>query len=123
MGWSRRVSIGGVAVGFVVGVFAFSALGVLIASLAPRPVQRQGVGLLIWFIMLFVSGTSAPLDELPRLDGGPRQVAAALPHRDRFVDPMERVRRQPAASDDRGWHRPGPTLLAAALFRWDSAAT
>ena len=55
----------GVALGFVVAVFAFSAIGVLIASLAPTARAAQGVGLLIWFIMMFVSGTSAPPDILP----------------------------------------------------------
>ena len=50
------------------------ALGVLIASLAPTARAAQGVGLPIWFIMLFVSGTSAPLDRAAALDGGPGQV-------------------------------------------------
>jgi ABC-2 type transport system permease protein len=59
------VSVGGVLLAFLVGVFAFSALGVLIASLAPTARAAQGVGLLIWFIMMFISGTSAPLSALP----------------------------------------------------------
>jgi ABC-2 type transport system permease protein len=58
-------SIGGVFLAFLVGVFAFAALGVLIAALAPTARAAQGVGLLIWFIMMFISGTSAPLDLLP----------------------------------------------------------
>ena len=57
--------VGGVILAFLVGVFAFSALGVLIASLAPTARAAQGVGLLIWFIMMFISGTSAPLSVLP----------------------------------------------------------
>jgi len=59
------VSVGGVVLAGLIAVYAFSALGVLIASLAPSARAAQGVGLLIWFIMLFISGTSAPLDLLP----------------------------------------------------------
>jgi len=54
-----------VGLAYVVGVFCFSAIGVLLASLAPTARAAQSVGLLLWFIMLFVSGTSAPLDRLP----------------------------------------------------------
>jgi ABC-2 type transport system permease protein len=55
----------GVALAYVVGVFCFSGIGVLLASIAPTARAAQSVGLLLWFIMLFVSGTSAPLDLLP----------------------------------------------------------
>jgi ABC-2 type transport system permease protein len=54
-----------VALAYVVGVFCFSAIGVLLASLAPTARAAQSVGLLVWFVLLFVSGTSAPLDRLP----------------------------------------------------------
>jgi ABC-2 type transport system permease protein len=48
-----------VALAYVVGVFCFSAIGVLLASLAPTARAAQSVGLMLWFVMLFVSGTSA----------------------------------------------------------------
>jgi ABC-2 type transport system permease protein len=54
-----------VALAYVVSVFCFAGIGVLLASLAPTARAAQSVGLLLWFIMLFVSGTSAPLDLLP----------------------------------------------------------
>ena len=54
-----------VALAYVVGVFCFAAIGVLLASLAPTARAAQSVGLMLWFILLFVSGTSAPLDRLP----------------------------------------------------------
>jgi len=54
-----------VALAYVVGVFCFAAIGVLLASLAPTARAAQSVGLMLWFVMLFVSGTSAPLDRLP----------------------------------------------------------
>jgi ABC-2 type transport system permease protein len=53
------------ALAYVIAVFCFSAVGVLLASLAPTARAAQSVGLLLWFVMLFVSGTSAPLDILP----------------------------------------------------------
>jgi ABC-2 type transport system permease protein len=58
-------SPGAVGLAYVVGVFCFSAIGVLLASLAPTARAAQSIGMLLWFIMLFVSGTSAPLDRLP----------------------------------------------------------
>ena len=113
------VSIGGVAVGFVAGVFAFSALGVLIASLAPTARAAQGVGLLIWFIMLFVSGTSAPLEELP-----PWMVALgkALPLYHvviSLVDPWNGYGINLLQATIVGGIGLATTLLAAAIFRWD----
>ncbi|MCX6373986.1 MAG: ABC transporter permease, partial [Actinobacteria bacterium] len=50
---------------YVVGVFCFSAIGLLLASLAPTARAAQSVGLMLRFVMLFVSGTSAPLGRLP----------------------------------------------------------
>ncbi len=95
----------GVALAYVVGVFCFSGIGMLLASLAPTARAAQSVGLLLWFIMLFVSGTSAPLDLLPELDGGHRQGSAALPPRDRPRGPLDRARRQLDAARHRGRHR------------------
>jgi ABC-2 type transport system permease protein len=55
----------GVALAYFFGVACFAAIGVLLASLAPTARAAQSVGLLLWFLMLFVSGTSAPVDQLP----------------------------------------------------------
>jgi ABC-2 type transport system permease protein len=65
-----------VALACVVSTFCFVAIGVLLASLAPTARAAQSVGLLLWFVMLFVSGTSAPLDLLPSWMVG---VGKALP--------------------------------------------
>jgi ABC-2 type transport system permease protein len=54
-----------VTLAFVVSTFCFVAIGVLLASLAPTARAAQSVGLLLWFVMLFVSGTSAPISLLP----------------------------------------------------------
>jgi ABC-2 type transport system permease protein len=50
---------------FVAGVFTFSTLGVLLTALAPTARAAQGVGLMLWFVMMFLSGTDGPLDILP----------------------------------------------------------
>jgi ABC-2 type transport system permease protein len=112
-------SIGGVASGFVVGVFVFSALGVLIASLSPTARAAQGVGLLIWFIMMFISGTSAPLDELPAWMVA---LAKALPLYHvviSLVDPWNGYGVNLLQVTIVGGIGLATTLLAAALFRWD----
>ena len=64
-GARQPASPAGVALAYVVGVFCFSAIGVLLASLARTARAAQSIGLLFWFVLLFVSGTSAPLDRLP----------------------------------------------------------
>jgi len=57
--------VGALLLAFVVGVFAFSALGVLLAGLLPTARAAQSAGLLLWFTMMFVSGTAGPLELLP----------------------------------------------------------
>ena len=54
-----------VALAATVATFCFAAIGTLLASLAPTARAAQSVGLMLWFVMVFVSGTSAPLDLLP----------------------------------------------------------
>ena len=118
-GVSTPVSIAGVAAAFVVAVFAFSALGVLIASLAPTARAAQGVGLLIWFIMMFISGTSAPLDQLPIWMVA---LAKALPLYHvviSLVDPWNGYGSSLLQLTIVGGIGLATTLLAAALFQWE----
>ncbi len=118
-GVSAPVSIAGVAAAFVVAVFAFSALGVLIASLAPTARAAQGVGLLIWFIMMFISGTSAPLDQLPIWMVA---LAKALPLYHvviSLVDPWNGYGSSLLQLTIVGGIGLATTLLAAALFQWE----
>jgi ABC-2 type transport system permease protein len=49
----------------VVGVATFAAIGILLAGLLPSARAVQGAGLLLWFAMMFLSGTASPLDLLP----------------------------------------------------------
>ncbi len=49
----------------VVGVATFAAIGILLAGLLPSARAVQGAGLLLWFTMMFLSGTASPLELLP----------------------------------------------------------
>jgi ABC-2 type transport system permease protein len=69
-------SFGDFAVVFVISTFCFTSLGVLLASAMPTARAAQAVGLLIWFVMMFLSGTDGPLDLLP---AGLLDVGKALP--------------------------------------------
>ncbi|NLG64618.1 MAG: ABC transporter permease [Actinobacteria bacterium] len=56
---------GDVAVTFTIGAFTFSALGMLLGSVLPTARAAQAVGMLLWFVMMFLSGTDGPLDLMP----------------------------------------------------------
>jgi len=58
-------SVPEVLLAFIVAVFTFAAIGALLSALAPTARAAQGIGLLLWFWMMFVSGTDGPLDLLP----------------------------------------------------------
>jgi ABC-2 type transport system permease protein len=110
-----------VAVGlaYVVGVFCFSAIGVLLASLAPTARAAQSIGMLLWFVMLFVSGTSAPLDRLPAWMLG---VGKALPLYHVVLTLVD-----PWIGRGSNWAQLGivaaiggvATLVSLRLFRWE----
>ena len=57
-------SFGALALAFIVGSFCFAAIGMLLASLVRTARAAQAVGLLLWFVMMFL-GTGAPLNFLP----------------------------------------------------------
>ena len=109
----------GVALAYVVGVFCFAGIGMLLASLAPTARAAQSVGLLLWFIMLFVSGTSAPLDLLPNwmVD-----IGKALPLYHLVIALVD-----PWIGRGVNWMQLGivalvglvTTLLSLRLFRWE----
>jgi len=54
-----------VLAGFLLGTTAFFALGYLIAGLAPTARSAQTVGMILAFIMMFISGATIPLEVLP----------------------------------------------------------
>ena len=55
-------SFGGLAAGFVLSSAAFAALGTLLGAIMPSPRAAQGAGLMLFFVMLFVSGASVPTE-------------------------------------------------------------
>jgi ABC-2 type transport system permease protein len=58
------------------GVLAFAAIGVLLGAVLPTARAAQGLGVLLWFLMLMVGGGGPP----PEVLSGPlRDVAAVTP--------------------------------------------
>ena len=53
---------GAVAVGFLASAFAFAAIGALLGAVMPSTRAAQGAGLMLFFVMLFVSGTGPPIE-------------------------------------------------------------
>jgi ABC-2 type transport system permease protein len=53
-------SVALLAAAFVASLLSFSALGVLLGAVLPTARAAQGVGLLIFFVMMFVSGAGPP---------------------------------------------------------------
>ena len=106
-GARSAVSPAEVALAYVVSMFCFVAIGVLLASLAPTARAAQSVGLLLWFVMLFVSGTSAPHSLLP---SWMVSVGKALPLYHcgaRAGRPVDRPRHELDAARHRGRDRSG----------------
>jgi ABC-2 type transport system permease protein len=58
-------SLIGVLAAFGVGTLSFTALGVLLGMLFPTVRAAQGAGLLLWFVMLIISGAGPPPEVLP----------------------------------------------------------
>ncbi len=58
-------SLPGVMLGFVVGLAALLALGLLVAALFPTAGAAQGVGLILFFPLYLISGAGPPLSVLP----------------------------------------------------------
>jgi ABC-2 type transport system permease protein len=50
------------AAGFVLSAAAFAAIGTLLGAVMPSPRAAQGAGLMLFFVMLFLSGASVPTE-------------------------------------------------------------
>jgi ABC-2 type transport system permease protein len=57
-------SVAGVLTAFVVSTLSFAALGVLLGAVLPTARAAQGAGVLLWFVMLMVSGAGPPPEVL-----------------------------------------------------------
>ncbi|WP_296604284.1 ABC transporter permease [Nocardioides sp.] len=109
----------GVVVALLVGTAAFGAIGLLLASVLRTSRSAQGIGLLLFFALWLISGTSPPRAVLP---AGLREVGAALP-----LGPLVDALQDPWFGF--GWNGTGLAVLAAYavaaaipalwLFRWD----
>lgn len=66
----------GVLVALVAGTAAFGAIGMLLATVIRSSRSAQGIGLLLFFALWLISGTSPPRAVLP---GGLRDVGGVLP--------------------------------------------
>jgi ABC-2 type transport system permease protein len=66
----------GVVVALVAGTAAFGAIGLLLATVVRTSRSAQGIGLLLFFALWLISGTSPPRAVLP---GGLRDVGGVLP--------------------------------------------
>jgi ABC-2 type transport system permease protein len=53
---------GAVVVAFLASAFAFAAIGALLGAVMPSTRAAQGAGLMLFFVMLFVSGTGPPVE-------------------------------------------------------------
>jgi ABC-2 type transport system permease protein len=66
----------GVLLAVLVGALAFAAIGVLLGAALPTARAAQGLGVLLWFLMLRVSGGGPPPEVL---GGALRDIAAFTP--------------------------------------------
>jgi len=57
-------SIGGVLLGFVLSLACFASIGVLLGAVMPSARAAQGIGLMLFFAMMFLSGTDGPREIL-----------------------------------------------------------
>lgn len=53
-----------VAAAFVVSALAFAAIGVLLGAVLPTARAAQGLGIMLWFVMLFLGGAGPPPEVL-----------------------------------------------------------
>jgi ABC-2 type transport system permease protein len=54
------------AAGFVLCSAAFAAIGTLLGAVMPSPRAAQGAGLMLFFVMLFLSGASVPTEVMSK---------------------------------------------------------
>lgn len=57
-------SLGGVLLAFLLSVLCFAAIGVLLGALMPSARAAQGLGLILFFVMMFLAGTDGPREIL-----------------------------------------------------------
>jgi ABC-2 type transport system permease protein len=74
--FAAPASYTGVLVACLFTITAFAALGVLLGAVMPSPRAAQGAGVMLFFVMMMLSGTGPPLEVMtPPM----RDIGAALP--------------------------------------------
>ena len=104
---------------FVVSVAMFAAIGILLAAVMPTARAAQAVGLILWFVMMFLSGTASPLDLLPEWL---LRVGQALPLYHvvmAFEHPWNGTGTDTTQLLVVAAIAAGASLLAARVFRWE----
>lgn len=108
-----------VAVAFLASVLAFSALGTLIGAVLQSSRAAQGAGLMLFFVMLFLSGAGPPIEVM----------SATMLRIADFLPLTYAVNVLQDAWNGRGWDWRGYAVLAGItlvagwlslrLYRWD----
>jgi len=110
-----------VLAGFVLSCLSFFALGFVLAALMPTARSAQVVAMVLYYPMIFLSGSSIPTEVLP---AGVRRVAAVLP-----LTPVVNLMRGLWRGEAWGRHLGDAVFLAAVFvvgslvaaktFRWE----
>ncbi|MFH1834189.1 MAG: ABC transporter permease, partial [bacterium] len=105
---------------FILGGAGFASLGVMLGSVLPTARAAQGVGVLLWFIMIFISGAGPPPEVL---NDAMRWTAEFMP-----LTHVVRLIQDPWLGF--GWNMretlivagmaAGAALISLRFFRWES---
>lgn len=109
----------GVLLGFAASIACFAAVGVLLGALMPSTRAAQGIGLMLFFAMLFLSGTSGPREVLGDVLRG---IGDVFPLAHSFI-----AMQDPWIGFGTNWARLGlvsgitfvAALLSVRAFRWE----
>lgn len=118
-GASAPTSVPGVVGAYVVGALAITSLGVMLGTVLPTTRAAQAVGLLLWFVFLFLSGSGPPPEVLP---DGLRTIGEWLP-----LTPIVQLLQEPWLTGE--WPAReflitaaialGSAVVAWAAYRWE----
>jgi len=114
------VSPGLVLPGFILGTLCFASVAVLLGSLIPTARGAQGVGVLLWFVMMMLSGSGPPPEVIGDVLGW---VAKFMP-----LTHTIRLMQDPWLGDGWNWTETiivagitiGAALISLRFFRWES---
>jgi ABC-2 type transport system permease protein len=114
------VSPGLVVPGFFLGTFCFASVAVLLGSLIPTARAAQGVGVLLWFVMMMLSGSGPP----------PEVIGSVLGWVAKFMPLTHTIRLMQDPWLGYGWNWTetiivvaagiGAALISLRFFRWES---